>query len=95
MDIRVRDEDLLVDIRDDGLRRRGVAAGSGLGGLGDRLRARGGTLAIRAANEGGVRLVARLPLQPTRESDRDADQRLLWLDRPHLGVVPGAAGDVR
>jgi hypothetical protein len=64
VDVRVARDELLVDIRDDGVGGAVVAAGSGLGGLRERLRERGGSIEIRVANEGGVRLVARLPLQP-------------------------------
>ena len=63
VDVRVTQDELLVEIRDDGVGGAVVAAGSGLGGLRERLGERGGSLEIRAANEGGVRLLARLPLQ--------------------------------
>jgi signal transduction histidine kinase len=64
VDVRVTRDELLVEIRDDGVGGAVVAAGSGLGGLRERLWERGGAIEIRVATEGGVRLVARLPLQP-------------------------------
>ena len=66
-------DDLVVEVRDDGIGGAVVVPGSGLEGLADRVGARGGSLEIQSADEGGVRLIARLPVgrsqHPTPVSD--------------------------
>ena len=63
VEVRRTGDDVVVDVRDNGIGGAVAAPGSGLEGLSDRLRARGGTIEIGAADEGGVRLVARLPVR--------------------------------
>jgi two-component system sensor histidine kinase DesK len=71
--IRHAGESAEVEISDDGTGPPApVGAGSGLRGLGERLRAAGGTLEAGAAPGGGFRVIARVPLhQPEDAQARD------------------------
>ena len=79
VDVRVTRDELLVEIRDDGVGGAVVAAGSGLGGLRERLWERGGSIAISVATEGGVRLARTPPASAPLESDRDHRSRAYGL----------------
>jgi signal transduction histidine kinase len=61
IEVRRRDTDLRVEVRDDGVGGACEAGGSGLRGLTDRVAAVGGTLAVRSPRGDGTTLVAELP----------------------------------
>lgn len=54
--------EVVIEVRDDGIGGALAAPGSGLDGLDERVRARDGMLEIGTSREGGVRLTARLPV---------------------------------
>ncbi len=60
---------LRVTVADDGVGGAQVGAGSGLTGLGDRVRALGGTLAVSSPAGEGTKLVADIPLAPFRHEN--------------------------
>ncbi|WP_320672079.1 sensor histidine kinase [Patulibacter defluvii] len=64
VDVEQRDGRLLVTVADDGRGGADPAAGRGLQGLGDRVAAHGGTLAVAPADGGGSELRAVVPLPP-------------------------------
>ena len=62
VEVRRTDDEVVIEVRDDGIGGAVAAPGSGLDGLAERMRARDGRLEIVSADEGGVRLIARLPV---------------------------------
>ena len=58
-----RDGLLVLEIADDGVGGASVGAGSGLGGLHDRVDAAGGKLRVESPPGGGTRIVAEIPCE--------------------------------
>lgn len=61
VDVRMTDEQAVVDISDDGIGGANAASGSGLNGLADRVDAVGGRLAITSRDGAGTHVHAELP----------------------------------
>lgn len=83
---------LRVTVADDGRGGATVGSGSGLAGLGDRIRSLGGTLAVRSPAGEGTRLVAEIPLHGSDpfielgcEGDGGAGMRMI--ERVKQGVT--------
>jgi signal transduction histidine kinase len=60
--VRVRDEALHLEVRDDGVGGADPSKGSGLIGLTDRVHALGGTISVHSPPGGGTSLVVDLPI---------------------------------
>ena len=61
VEVRLENEEVLVDVTDDGRGGAAVRPGGGLAGLADRVRALGGDIAISSSPADGTRLSARIP----------------------------------
>jgi signal transduction histidine kinase len=63
----IHDDDLIVEVSDDGVGGAALGAGSGLIGITDRVEALGGEFVVRSEQGSGTTLMARLPLQPSSQ----------------------------
>jgi signal transduction histidine kinase len=70
--VKVDDDQLRLEVADDGVGGADPSAGSGLRGLDDRVQAFGGSLRVLSRPGQGTRILAELPLRPlTRVRERD------------------------
>jgi len=72
--VRIRrvDDELRIDVEDDGIGGADPRAGSGLRGLADRLAVLNGTIAVDSPAGGGTRITARIPLDEWSVDPRDS-----------------------
>jgi signal transduction histidine kinase len=72
--VRIRrvDDELRIDVEDDGIGGADPRAGSGLRGLADRLAVLNGTIAVDSPPGGGTRITARIPLDEWSVDPRDS-----------------------
>ncbi len=90
--VRETDDQLVVEVADDGWGGADPSAGSGLRGLDDRIAAIGGRLGVTSPVGGGTTVRAELPVEPSTEVGPAADRSAAAdRDRPSVPCRPGGA----
>jgi signal transduction histidine kinase len=74
--VAVREEQTMIEVRDDGCGGVDPARGSGLGGLVDRVSALGGRVEIDSAVGGGTTIRARIPVTAADKASHETDAKL-------------------